>query len=86
MSWDCRLSSRAERALGRIPVRDRERVNRALNEMKGDPFQGDTAPLRGEYQGAYRRRVGSWRILFTVKPDIEVVIIHDIRRRTSSTY
>lgn len=67
-------------------MRDCERVNRALNEMKKDPFQGDTAPLRGEYQGAYRRRVGAWRILFTVKPDIDTVIIHDIRRRTSTTY
>ena len=86
MSWDYRLSSRAERAFGRMPARDRERVNRALNEMKTDPYRGDTAPLRGEYQGAFRRRVGSWRILFTVKPDIETVIIHDIRRRTSSTY
>jgi mRNA-degrading endonuclease RelE of RelBE toxin-antitoxin system len=54
--------------------------------MKADPFLGDTAPLRGEYQGAYRRRVGAWRILFTVKPEAEVVIIHDIRRRTSTTY
>src|SRR5205085_1840178 len=54
MSWDYRLSSRAERALGRMPMRDRERVNRALNEMKGDPFRGDTAPLRGEYQGGIR--------------------------------
>lgn len=69
-----------------MPVRDRERVNRVLNEMKGDPFQGDTAPLRGGYQGAYRRRVGAWRLLFTVKPEIEVVIVHDIRRRTSTTY
>jgi mRNA-degrading endonuclease RelE of RelBE toxin-antitoxin system len=69
-----------------MPSRDRARINRALNEMKGDPFLGDTAPLRGEYQGAYRRRVGVWRILFTVKPEAEVVIIHDIRRRTSTTY
>ena len=69
-----------------MPTRDRERVNRALNEMKGDPFTGDIAPLRGEYQGTYRRRIGAWRILFTVKPDIEAVIVHDIRRRTSTTY
>ena len=68
-----------------MPARDRTRVNRALNEMKGDPFVGDIAPLRGEYQGAYRRRVGAWRLLFAVKPETEVVIIHDIRRRTSAT-
>lgn len=86
MSFDYQLSSRAERAFRRMPVRERTRINRALNEMKEDPFSGDIAPLQGEYEGAYRRRVGSWRILFTVKPDREVVIIHDIRRRTSTTY
>ncbi len=55
MPWDYRLSSRAERALRRMSVRDRERVNRALNEMKGDPFGGDTAPYTGntrEHTGA----------------------------------
>jgi len=67
-------------------VRDRERVNRALNEMKGDPFSGDVAILRGEYQGLYRRRVGSWRIVFAVKPDRHLVIVGDIVRRTSTTY
>jgi hypothetical protein len=53
--------------------------------MKENPFLGDISPLHGAYEGAYRRRVG-WCILFTVKPDIEVVIVHDIRRRTSTTY
>jgi len=69
-----------------MPVRDRERVNRALNEMKDDPFSGDTAPLHGEYQGAYRRRVGAWRILFTVNQENQIVLVADIARRTSTTY
>jgi len=86
VSWDCRLSSRAERALQRMPVRDRGRVNRVLNEMKGRPLSGDIVPLRGEHQGAFRRRVGSWRIIFTVRPDAQIVIVHDIMRRTSTTY
>ena len=86
MNWDYRLSSRAERALGRIPARDQSRINRALNEMKQDSLSGDIARLRGEYQGAFRRRVGLWRIVFTLRPEIQTVIIHDIRRRTSTTY
>jgi mRNA-degrading endonuclease RelE of RelBE toxin-antitoxin system len=43
-------------------------------------------PLRGEYQGAFRRRVGSWRIIFTVRPDVQIVVVQDIMRRTSTSH
>ncbi len=86
MSWDVELTSRATRALRRIPARDRQRIEAALRAMRDEPLAGDVAPLKGEYQGTFRRRVGSWRIIFSAKPDIQVVVVHDVRRRTSSTY
>jgi mRNA-degrading endonuclease RelE of RelBE toxin-antitoxin system len=86
MDWDVRLGSRAERALERIPARDRERIETALLQMKREPYSGDTKPLRGRHQGAFRRRVGSWRIIFAVKTEIRTVLVADITRRTSSTY
>jgi mRNA-degrading endonuclease RelE of RelBE toxin-antitoxin system len=52
-----------------MPTRDRERIIRALDEMKTDPLAGDITALRGEYRGLYRRRVGSWRIIFALKTD-----------------
>ena len=67
-------------------ARDRERINRALNEMKEEPLSGDVTPLRGWYQGAFRRRVGAWRILFTLDLERNIIEVHDIRRRTSTTY
>lgn len=70
----------------KIAVRDGTRVNRAFNKMKDALYLGHTAPLRGAYRGAYRCRVGSWLTLFTVKPDAETMITHDIRRRTSTRY
>jgi mRNA-degrading endonuclease RelE of RelBE toxin-antitoxin system len=54
--------------------------------MKADPLAGDVVLLRGEYRGLYRRRVGSWRIIFGLRPDRHVIIIADIVRRTSTTY
>jgi mRNA-degrading endonuclease RelE of RelBE toxin-antitoxin system len=54
--------------------------------MKREPYSGDTKPLRGKHQGASRRRVGSWRIIFAVKTEIRTVLVADITRRTSSTY
>jgi len=67
-------------------VRDRERINRALNDMKREPLSGDIAPLRGEYQGAFRRRVGPWRIIFSLDLERREIDVYDIRRRSSTTY
>jgi mRNA-degrading endonuclease RelE of RelBE toxin-antitoxin system len=54
--------------------------------MKRDPRAGDTRPLHGRHQGAFRRRVGSWRIIFALKPDARTVLVAEIVRRTSSSY
>jgi len=66
--------------------RDRARINRALNHMIEDPLGGDVTPLRGPYQGSFRRRVGAWRILFALDLEHKIIEVHDIRRRTSTTY
>lgn len=86
MNWDFLLANTAERALRSMPGKDRERIIKALNDMKSDPLSGDIVSLKGEYQGQFRRRVGSWRILFRLKPDERVILIADIRRRSSTTY
>ena len=86
MNWDLRLSNRAARALRSIPTRDQARVNSALNTMKIDPLAGDVAAMRGEYRGVFRRRVGNWRIVFSIHADERQVRIHDILRRASTTY
>jgi mRNA-degrading endonuclease RelE of RelBE toxin-antitoxin system len=86
MSWDFLLSNDAARSLRRMGARDRERINRALNDMKREPLSGDVVPLRGRYQGSFRRRVGSWRILFTFDLEQKTVEVYDIRRRTTTTY
>jgi mRNA-degrading endonuclease RelE of RelBE toxin-antitoxin system len=69
-----------------MPARDRERINRALNDIKTNLLSGDITALRGAYQGLYRRRVGSWRIILGLKPENRVVLIGDIVRRTTTTY
>jgi mRNA-degrading endonuclease RelE of RelBE toxin-antitoxin system len=53
--------------------------------MRQDPFAGDVARLK-DYPIAYRRRVGSWRILFDVDGDARIVTVQEVARRTSHTY
>jgi hypothetical protein len=47
MTWNVVLSNRAERALGRVPARDRQRITQALLSMEQEPLSGDVVPLKG---------------------------------------
>jgi len=57
----------------------------ALVEMQQNPFSGDIVRLTSE-RATWRRRVGSYRILFDVYPDRQHIDVVDIARRTSITY
>jgi mRNA-degrading endonuclease RelE of RelBE toxin-antitoxin system len=69
-----------------MPARDRQRIAQVLLNMEQEPLSGDVTPLKGPYAGSYRRRVGSWRIIFTLRSGNAVVGVADIVRRTSTTY
>lgn len=85
MKWELLLAGPARKALKRIPVADKRRVLAALDAMEQDPFSGDVVRLKAQ-PVAWRRRVGDWRILFDIEPEKRRVLVHDILRRTSTTY
>lgn len=86
MNWDFQLANAAQRAFRSMPVNDRVRVNDALNQMKTEPLSGDIVALKGGYRGQFRRRVGSWRIIFEMDVTAHRILVHDIARRSSTTY
>lgn len=53
--------------------------------MAQDPFAGDLKKLGGT-EAEWRRRVGSYRIIFELSTVEHVIFVTDIRRRTSHTY
>jgi len=60
------------------------RILSALDEMRTEPFGGDVVKLKGH--GAFRRRIGSYRVIFSIDFQALAVAIIDIQRRTSTTY
>jgi mRNA-degrading endonuclease RelE of RelBE toxin-antitoxin system len=50
--------------------------------MGSDPFVGDVKPLR-PVKGLFRRRVGEYRIIFTVNFESGEVVIFSVGRRES---
>jgi len=78
MSWACDLTDDAKRDLRDLPKAVQMRVARVLEQMQGDPFQGDVKPLRGdEWRGVFRRRLGDYRLLFL--PDWRQHIVRVLR-------
>jgi len=84
MEWTVVLAGQARKALDRIPKADQKRVLAALGQMQQNPFGGDIRKLQG--LPGFRRRIGNWRILFEVIPEVRNVVIAAIERRTTTTY
>jgi mRNA-degrading endonuclease RelE of RelBE toxin-antitoxin system len=85
MNWNLLVTGPTQKQLRRIPGRDRERVKAALLAMQDEPFSGDLVRLQA-LPAAWRRRVGSYRILFDVDYEHRHVVVTAIVRRTSTTY
>lgn len=84
MSFALHLARRAERSLRRIPSARRDQIMAALEAMQEDPLAGDVVKLKGT--DAFRRRVGDYRVIFTIDFDHAAVGIIDVLRRTTTTY
>ncbi len=84
MSFALHVARRAERSLRRIPSSRRDQIMAALDAMHEDPLAGDVVKLKGT--DAFRRRVGDYRIIFTIDFDHAAVGIIDVLRRTTTTY
>jgi len=87
MAWVVRLSREALKDYMDLPQDMWERVERAIEDMRADPFQGDVKALKGkEWKGCYRKRVGPYRIVFTVDHKQRVAGVTAIVRRSEKTY
>lgn len=78
MIYQLRLEKRATKALQKISEPLKSRIISALEEMTQDPFSGDIKALQGEWKGFYRRRVGDFRIVYSVDAEIKVVSVESI--------
>ena len=86
MNWTVELSASAAKDFKRLPRDRQRRVGRAIGEMEVNPFAGDVKALQGsEWKGRYRKRVGSYRIIFTADRERSAVAISAILIRSERT-
>lgn len=63
-----------------IPNEDKRRLLDAISAMSSDPFSGDVKPIK-TLRGVFRRRVGDYRVTFTVNFEVSEVVILKVARR-----
>jgi mRNA interferase RelE/StbE len=82
MNFSVHLADRAEKSLKRVPAADLRRILGAIHTLATDPRAGDVVKLKGT--DAFRRRVGDYRIIFTVDFQARAVRVLDVLRRTTT--
>ena len=83
MKWACEFTENAQQDFSSLPKAIQKRVVRVVTQMSSDPFQGNVKALQGEeWKGVFRRRLGDYRLLFTVNHDEQKVVIHQITLRS----
>ena len=81
--YEVRLSSRAERQLGRLDDAAAERIGRVLTRLEQWPDHGaDVRRLRGAEQVRWRLRVGTHRAIFGVDDAQRVITVVRIEHRS----
>jgi mRNA-degrading endonuclease RelE of RelBE toxin-antitoxin system len=87
MSWACELTEDAQKDLRDLPRTVQARIARVLDQMTTDLFQSGIKSLHGkEWRGVFRRRIGSYRILFTADHTKHTVTVIRILIRSKGTY
>ncbi len=78
--YDIELTRDALRALAKLDRPTRRRVQGAIDKLADDPRPAGMIALRG-VTGAYRIRVGDYRIVYTLHDDRLMVVVIDSGHR-----
>ncbi len=74
-----------ERLKGRIRRQDFERLRAAIRSLADEPRPHGARKIKGA-EIAYRIRVGSYRVVYEVDDDGNLVLLLQVARRTEATY
>jgi len=85
MPWSLRVERSVTRKLRRLPHKDRRLILDALAALERNPRQAALQPLQHQPTG-YRLRAGNWRLPTDIYPEISLIVVSDLMRRTTTTY
>lgn len=84
-NWASEINDGIYKYLAKIPREDSRRILDLIANLANDPFIGDIEKIKCE-KDLWRRRIGSYRILYELYRDLKIIHITNVERRSSKTY
>ena len=77
---------KASKSFKKIPREYQTKIKNVADKLSIDPFVLDIKKLNPPNEASHRLRVGAYRLFIDIDSSSKVIIIVDIKRRTSQTY
>lgn len=84
-SWNLRVDPSVLKALKKIPRPTSEVILNVIRLLPFNPYFGDIQKMKDEHNN-WRRRIGSYRILYKIDVSETMILVFHVERRTSKTY
>lgn len=79
--WHLAFTDEADKQFKKLDKPIRRRIDTALNKLTADPRPAGAIPLKGS-SGAWRFRVGDWRIIYQIRDGELVIVVIEIGHRS----
>jgi mRNA interferase RelE/StbE len=73
------LTRRAKKDIDKLASQTKKRCAEAIRVLVENPLRGE--PLKGEFHGLRRYRVGDFRIIYEIDAEDELLTIHTVKHR-----
>lgn len=81
MKYEVEISETAEKSLEKIPKKDRLRIIEKIDALEQDPRPVGSLKLKGYKESMYRIRSGVYRVIYTIKEEMLIVLVLEIGHR-----
>ena len=82
MIYEIDIAEKLEKRLEKLPKNDKERILEKIDSLAHNPRPEDCKKLQGNRKPPlYRVRSGVYRIIYTIRDDVLIVLIVDIGHR-----
>lgn len=81
MKYEVQISESAEKSLEKVPKKDRSRIIEKIDTLVEDPMPQGSIKLHGHKESLYRIRSGNYRVVYSIKKDVLIILVVDIEHR-----
>lgn len=81
VKYELQISESAEKSLKKISKKDRLRIIEKIDALEHDPMPSGSIKLKGYREVLYRIRSGDYRIVYSIKQDMLIILVVEIGHR-----